>query len=134
VQEKHSQQPLRRVAYRPREVAEMVGMSESGVRNLIKRGTLRAVQWDGRWLIPASVIEAALGFQLDANAASTTAPQGRATPLIDESPGGVGSTSPGHASRRVGPMTHPNGSASVLPIYSSDPPSGTASGGGQDVA
>jgi hypothetical protein len=35
----------------------MVGMSESGVRNLIKRGTLRAVQLDGRWLIPAAVIE-----------------------------------------------------------------------------
>jgi ribosomal protein L19E len=26
----------------------MVGMSESGVRNLIKRGTLRTVQLDGR--------------------------------------------------------------------------------------
>jgi hypothetical protein len=51
----------------------MVGMSESGVRNLIKRGTLRAVQWDGRWLIPASVIEAAFSVQLDASATSVTA-------------------------------------------------------------
>jgi len=51
----------------------MVGMSESGVRNLIRRGTLRAVHWDGRWLIPASEIEAAFGVQLDASAASATA-------------------------------------------------------------
>jgi excisionase family DNA binding protein len=62
--------PLKRVAYRPREVAEMVGMSESGVRNLIKRGTLRAVQLDGRWLIPAAVIEDKLGVSLDARSAS----------------------------------------------------------------
>ena len=61
--------PLKRVAYRPREVAEMVGMSESGVRNLIKRGTLRAVQLDGRWLIPAAVIEDKLGVSLDARPA-----------------------------------------------------------------
>ena len=55
--EQPNRRPLKRVAYRPREVAEMVGMSESGVRNLIKRGALRAVQLDGRWLIPAAVIE-----------------------------------------------------------------------------
>jgi excisionase family DNA binding protein len=55
------------VAYRPREVAEMVGMSESGVRNLIKRGTLRAVQLDGRWLIPAAAIEDKLSVSLDAS-------------------------------------------------------------------
>ena len=61
--------PLKRVAYRPREVAEMVGMSESGVRNLIRRGTLRAVQLDGRWLIPAGVIEDKLGVSLDARPA-----------------------------------------------------------------
>jgi excisionase family DNA binding protein len=65
--------PLKRVAYRPREVAEMFGMSESGVRNLIKRGTLRAVQLDGRWLIPAAVIEDKLGVSLDARAASDAA-------------------------------------------------------------
>ena len=61
------------MAYRPREVAEMVGMSESGVRNLIKRGTLRAVQLDGRWLIPAAVIEDKLGVSLDARPASDAA-------------------------------------------------------------
>jgi excisionase family DNA binding protein len=66
LQEKPRQRPLKRVAYRPREVAEMVGMSESGVRNLIRRGTLRAVQLDGSWLIPAAVIEDKLGVQLDA--------------------------------------------------------------------
>jgi excisionase family DNA binding protein len=58
------------VAYRPREVAEMVGMSESGIRNLIRRGTLRAVRLDGRWLIPAAAIEDKLGIQLDANIAA----------------------------------------------------------------
>jgi excisionase family DNA binding protein len=67
LQEKPTERPLKRVAYRPREVAEMVGMSESGVRNLIRRGTLRAVQLDGRWLIPATVIEDKLGVQLDAS-------------------------------------------------------------------
>jgi AraC-like DNA-binding protein len=50
-------------------VAEMVGMSESGVRNLIRRGTLRAVQLDGRWLIPAVAIEDKLGVQLDTSTA-----------------------------------------------------------------
>jgi excisionase family DNA binding protein len=67
--DKPSQRALKRVAYRPREVAEMVGMSESGVRNLIRRGTLRAVRLDGRWLIPATAIEDKLGVQLDANIA-----------------------------------------------------------------
>jgi excisionase family DNA binding protein len=67
--EQPNRRPLKRVAYRPREVAEMVGMSESGVRNLIKRGTLRAVQLDGRWLIPAAVIEDKLGVSLDARPA-----------------------------------------------------------------
>jgi excisionase family DNA binding protein len=57
----------KRVAYRPREVAEMVGMSESGIRNLIRRGTLRAVRLDGRWLIPTAAIEDKLGVQLDAS-------------------------------------------------------------------
>jgi excisionase family DNA binding protein len=71
--EQPSRRPLKRVAYRPREVAEMVGMSESGVRNLIKRGTLRAVQLDGRWLIPAAVIEDKLGVSLDARPASDAA-------------------------------------------------------------
>ena len=68
--EQSNRWPLKRVAYRPREVAEMVGMSESGVRNLIRRGTLRAVQLDGRWLIPAAVIEDKLGVSLDARPAS----------------------------------------------------------------
>jgi excisionase family DNA binding protein len=70
LQEKPTQRPLNRVAYRPREVAEMVGMSESGVRNLIRRGTLRAVQLDGRWLIPATAIEDKLGVRLDASTAA----------------------------------------------------------------
>jgi excisionase family DNA binding protein len=68
------------VAYRPREVAEMIGMSESGVRNLIRRGTLRAVQVDGRWLIPATAIEDKLGVQLDASTASDAAPKAAQTP------------------------------------------------------
>src|SRR5215216_111735 len=61
--EQPNRRPLKRVAYRPREVAEMVGMSESGVRNLIKRGTLRAVQLDGRWLfrLPSSRTNSASG-------------------------------------------------------------------------
>jgi excisionase family DNA binding protein len=67
--EKSTERSHRRVAYRPREVAEMVGMSESGIRNLIRRGTLRAVRLDGRWLIPATAIEDKLGVQLDANIA-----------------------------------------------------------------
>ena len=46
----------------------MVGMSESAVRNPVKRGTLRAVQLDGRWLVPAAVIEDELGVSLDARA------------------------------------------------------------------
>ena len=57
------------MAYRPRGVAEMVGTSESGICNLIRRGTLRAVGLDGRWLIPATAIEDKLGIQLDANIA-----------------------------------------------------------------
>jgi Helix-turn-helix domain len=79
LQEKPIQRPLKRVAYRPREVAEMVGMSESGVRNLIRRGTLRAVQLDGRWLVPAAVIEDKLGIQLDASPPSDTAPEAART-------------------------------------------------------
>jgi excisionase family DNA binding protein len=71
--EQPNRRPFKRVAYRPREVAEMVGMSESGVRNLIKRGTLRAVQLDGRWLIPAAVIEDKLGISLDARPTSDAA-------------------------------------------------------------
>jgi excisionase family DNA binding protein len=78
--EKPTQRSLKRVAYRPREVAEMVGMSESGVRNLIRRGTLRAVQLDGRWLIPAAAIEAKLGVQLDANTAGDAVPDAAQTP------------------------------------------------------
>jgi excisionase family DNA binding protein len=78
--EKPTQTPLKRVAYRPREVAEMVGMSESGVRNLIRRGTLRAVQLDGRWLIPATAIEDKLGVRLDATTVSDAAPKAAQTP------------------------------------------------------
>jgi hypothetical protein len=52
---------LKRIAYSAREIHEMTGVSESGIRNLIRRGTLRAVQWDGRWLVPASVIEETFG-------------------------------------------------------------------------
>ncbi len=70
------------MAYRPREVAEMVGMSESGVRNLIRRGTLRAVQLDGRWLIPATVIEDKLGVQLDASTAAGVAPKAEQSPML----------------------------------------------------
>ena len=76
-----NRRPHKRVAYRPREVAEMVGMSESGVRNLIKRGTLRAVQLDGRWLIPAAVIEDKLGVQLDANIAAGATADTAQTPV-----------------------------------------------------
>ncbi len=65
--EKPGKTPFKRLAYRPSEVAAMVGMSESGVRNMIRRGTLHAVRWDGRWLIPASVIEEKLGVQFDSN-------------------------------------------------------------------
>jgi excisionase family DNA binding protein len=79
LQEKPAQRPLKRVAYRPREVAEMVGMSESGVRNLIRRGTLRAVQLDGRWLIPAAAIENKLGVQLDATSPSDVTPEAAKT-------------------------------------------------------
>ena len=77
--EKQTQRPLKRMAYRPREVAEMVGMSESGVRNLIRRGTLRAVQLDGRWLIPAAVIENKLGVQLDASTSPDAGPEAAQT-------------------------------------------------------
>ncbi|HEY5985661.1 MAG TPA: helix-turn-helix domain-containing protein [Streptosporangiaceae bacterium] len=62
--EKPGKTPIKRLAYRPREVAAMVGMSEAGVRNMIRRGTLRAVRWDGRWLIPATAIEEKLGVRL----------------------------------------------------------------------
>ena len=54
---KPAEAALERLAYRPREVAQMVGMSESGVRNLIRRGSLRAVRWDGSWLIPADAVK-----------------------------------------------------------------------------
>jgi len=77
---KPAQKAVKRVAYRPREVAEMVGMSESGVRNLIRRGTLRAVQLDGRWLIPAAAIEDKLGVQLDPSSAPDAAPDTAQTP------------------------------------------------------
>ena len=78
--EQSNRRSLKRVAYRPREVAEMVGMSESGVRNLIRRGTLRAVQLDGRWLIPAAAIEDKLGVQLDPSRAPDAAPDTAQTP------------------------------------------------------
>jgi excisionase family DNA binding protein len=72
--------PHKRVAYRPREVAEMVGMSESGIRNLIRRGTLRAVRLDGRWLIPATAIEDKLGVQLDPSSAGDARADAARTP------------------------------------------------------
>ena len=78
--EKPTESPYKRVAYRPREVAAMVGMSESGVRNLIRRGTLRAVRLDGRWLIPAAAIEDKLGVQLDANIAGDATADAAQTP------------------------------------------------------
>jgi excisionase family DNA binding protein len=78
--EKSTEKPHKRVAYRPREVAEMVGMSESGIRNLIRRGTLRAVRLDGRWLIPATAIEDKLGVQLDANIAVDATADAAQTP------------------------------------------------------
>jgi excisionase family DNA binding protein len=78
--EKPAERPHKRVAYRPREVAEMVGMSESGVRNLIRRGTLRAVRLDGRWLIPATAIEDKLGVQLAADIAVDAAADAAQTP------------------------------------------------------
>jgi hypothetical protein len=52
----------------------MLGMSESGVRNLIRRGTLRAVQLDGRWLIPATAIEDRLGVSFDVSGVSDAVP------------------------------------------------------------
>jgi hypothetical protein len=58
----------------------MLGMSESGVRNLIRRGTLRAVQLDGRWLIPATAIEDRLGVQLGASSVSDAVPNAVRTP------------------------------------------------------
>jgi hypothetical protein len=58
----------------------MVGMSESGVRNLIRRGTLRAVQLDGRWLIPATAIEDKLGVQLDTATAADATSDATQTP------------------------------------------------------
>jgi excisionase family DNA binding protein len=78
--EKPTEIPHKRVAYRPREVAEMVGMSESGIRNLIRRGTLRAVRLDGRWLIPATAIEDKLGVQLDGSSGAEAAPDAARTP------------------------------------------------------
>jgi excisionase family DNA binding protein len=80
VDEKSTVRPHKRVAYRPREVAEMVGMSESGIRNLIRRGTLRAVRLDGRWLIPGTAIEDKLGVQLDASIAVDAAADAAQTP------------------------------------------------------
>jgi hypothetical protein len=70
--------PHQRIAYGPREVSEMTGVSESGVRNLIYRGSLKAIRWDGRWLVPAHVLETYFGVQL----AESTAP----VSPTDESP------------------------------------------------
>jgi excisionase family DNA binding protein len=78
--EKSTERPHKRVAYRPREVAEMVGMSESGIRNLIRRGTLRAVRLDGRWLIPAAAIEDKLDVHLDASIAVDATADAAQTP------------------------------------------------------
>jgi Helix-turn-helix domain len=76
---KSSEKPThQRIAYGPREVSEMTGVSESGVRNLIYRGSLKAVRWDGRWLVPAHVLETYFGVQL----AESTAP----VSPTDESP------------------------------------------------
>src|SRR6266498_788093 len=71
--EKPGKTPFKRLAYRPSEVAAMVGMSKSGVRNMIRRGTLRAVRWDGRWLVPASAIEEKLGVRFDSDGLAETA-------------------------------------------------------------
>jgi excisionase family DNA binding protein len=58
----------KRVAFKPAEVAGMVGMSESGIRNLIRGGQLRAVRWGERWLVPVSAIEELLGEPLSERA------------------------------------------------------------------
>jgi helix-turn-helix protein len=71
--DKTPRKDLKRLAYGPREVSEMTGLSESGVRNLIKRGTLRAVRWDGRWLIPARVLEQM--FEIEAGEGRGVRPQ-----------------------------------------------------------
>ena len=111
----------------------MVGMSESGIRNLIRRGTLRAVRLDGRWLIPATAIEDKLGVQLDANIAPTPRPT-LPTPLRRESPGGA--AAPARAIHQgVGPMTHADDSACALLFRSSTRLRGALTGGGGwDVA
>jgi len=48
-----------------------------GIRNLVRRGTLRAVRLDGRWLIPAAAIEDKLGVQHDASIAVDAPPSCR---------------------------------------------------------
>lgn len=55
LEDTRSQAPLR-LAYRPKELADLTGISESSIRNFIKRGTLRAVRWDDCWLIPAAEV------------------------------------------------------------------------------
>jgi len=47
---------LERTAYRPREVAQMLGCHPQTVRDLINSGRLRAERMNGWWAIPAAAV------------------------------------------------------------------------------
>lgn len=46
-----------RIAYKVREAAELIGVSESLMRSLIAKGEIRAVQLEGRWVVPRAELE-----------------------------------------------------------------------------
>lgn len=59
---KAARQPAR-VAYRPSEVAAMLGCTAQTVREWIASGQLRAVPMNNWWLVPASAVDELLADQ-----------------------------------------------------------------------
>lgn len=49
---------MKRLGYKPVEVAELLGISESSVYRAIKRGELPCVVVSGRKIVPAAALEA----------------------------------------------------------------------------
>lgn len=50
--------PERRLAYSPREVAELIACSESMVRKMLRDGTIFSRREGTRWFVPHAAIEA----------------------------------------------------------------------------
>lgn len=54
---------LKRRAYSPKEVAEVLGLSEWTVRNLINKGEIPAIKFGRNWRVPINALDELLGAE-----------------------------------------------------------------------